>query len=114
MVSIKLRLFTFEMPAAFRSSYNHSKRSGSEERKVDRHFVYIEPTYIDDKTTFLLLGEPGPRHIKFCLCVRLQKYLKETVLVVSSSGYMRSRYREQNSERYRGVIVSQIKPKLAL
>ena len=30
-------------------------------------------------------------------------------IVVSSSGYMRSRYCEQNSERYRGAIVSQIK-----
>ena len=35
-------------------------------------------------------------------------------VVVSSSGYMRSQYREQNSERYPGVIVSQIKPKFAL
>ena len=35
-------------------------------------------------------------------------------VVVSSSGYMRSRYREQNSERYRGAIVSQIKPISAL
>ena len=43
-------------------------------------------------------------HAIYCTCL----------IVVSSSGYMRSRYREQNSERYHGVIVSQIKPKFDL
>ena len=36
------------MPAAFCSSYNHSKRSRSEEKEADRHFVYIELMYTDD------------------------------------------------------------------
>ena len=36
------------------------------------------------------------------------------IVVSSSEQFMRSRYREQNSERYRGVIVSQIKLKFAL